>query len=123
MGKSPFTCRVSVEQTPQVREGADGGVTQHLIEFFGNGVPLQGTHQALHEPWPDPTINIPRCQVPTAPLSHRARASQWGVRYPHPQWEPQLGDLKGARLPLHPIQWAPLWFLAPSFHTCMDGRY
>lgn len=67
MGKSPFTCRVSVEQTPQVREGADGGVTQHLIEFFGNGVPLQGTHQGLHEPRPDPTINIPGAKFPQHP--------------------------------------------------------
>lgn len=38
-----------MQQTLKVVEGADGAVTQHLIEFLGNGVPLLGRHQELSQ--------------------------------------------------------------------------
>lgn len=36
-----------MQQALEVIEGSDGLVTQHLIEFLGNGVPLPGRYQGV----------------------------------------------------------------------------
>lgn len=76
-----FTYGVTLQQALEVLEGADGAVTQHLIELLRNGVPLPDRRRGEQ----------PGRVVPGLPLQHSLPLGRFLQAPHHEQVEGEAG--------------------------------